>query len=62
MYKSLDMPRHAERLLYNSNCHDVAAHLICGLWVFDELHSHLFSRDWISQNMTFSSFKKLRAL
>ena len=34
MYKSLDMPRHAERLLYNSNCHEVAAHLICvDMWL-----------------------------
>lgn len=34
MYKSLDMPRHPERLLYNSNCYEVAAHLICvDMWL-----------------------------
>ena len=36
MYKSLELPRHAhaEKLLYNSNCHEVAAHLICvDMWL-----------------------------
>ena len=36
----------------NLERHEVA-HLIYGLWVFDELHSHIFYRKvWISQNMT----------